>query len=165
MVLSNNSFSCCSVTKLCLILCDPMDCSMPGFPILHHLLEFAQTHVHWVGNAIQPSDPLSLASPSALNLFLLSSSFFKNFIFGCTGSSLLCTGAWASIVAACGLSTCRLRALEPWAQWLLCMGLDALQHVEFSWARDWTQVPCNGRQILIHCTTGKSCFHLWNKFL
>ena len=37
---------CCSVTQLCSTLCDPMDCSMPGFPVLHHLLELAQTHVH-----------------------------------------------------------------------------------------------------------------------
>ena len=45
-----------------------MDCSMPGFLVLHHLPEFAQTHVHWVGNAIQPSNPLSTPSPPALNL-------------------------------------------------------------------------------------------------
>ena len=45
----------CSVAKSCLILCDPMDCSTPGFPVLHYLPEFAQTHVHWVGDAIQPS--------------------------------------------------------------------------------------------------------------
>ena len=37
---------CCSVAKSCLTLCNPMDCSMPGFPVLHYLLEFAQTHVH-----------------------------------------------------------------------------------------------------------------------
>ena len=36
-------------------LCDPMDCSTPGFPVLHHLPEFAQTHIHWAGDAIQPS--------------------------------------------------------------------------------------------------------------
>ena len=52
LFITNN---CCSVTKLCLTLCSLMDCSMPGFPVLHHLLEFAQTHVHWVGDAIQPS--------------------------------------------------------------------------------------------------------------
>ena len=40
-----------SVAQLCPTLCDPMDCSMPGFPVLHHLPEFAQTHVHWVGDA------------------------------------------------------------------------------------------------------------------
>ena len=57
----------CSVTKLCLTLCDPMDRSMPGFPVLHHLPEFAQTKVHQVSGAIQSPHPLS--SPSlALNL-------------------------------------------------------------------------------------------------
>ena len=59
---------CCSVAKLCLIFCDPMDCSMPGFPILHYLPEFAQTHVPWVDDAIQSSHPLSSTSPLALNL-------------------------------------------------------------------------------------------------
>ena len=42
----------------CVQLCDPMDCSMPGFPVLHYLPEFAQTHVHWVDEAIQPSHPV-----------------------------------------------------------------------------------------------------------
>ena len=45
-----------------------MDCSMPGFPVLPCLLEFAQTHVHWVGDTIQPSERLSPPSPSAPNL-------------------------------------------------------------------------------------------------
>ena len=45
----------CSVTKSGLPLCHPMDCSTSGFPILHHLPEFAQIHVHWVGDATQPS--------------------------------------------------------------------------------------------------------------
>ena len=49
---------CCSVARLSPTLCDLMDCSMPGFPVLHHLLELAQTHVHWAGDAIQPSHPL-----------------------------------------------------------------------------------------------------------
>ena len=55
---------CCSVAQSCLTLCDPMDCSMPGFPVLHHLPEFAQTHIHWVSDAIQPSHPLSSLLPS-----------------------------------------------------------------------------------------------------
>ena len=46
----------------------PLDCSMPGSPVLHYLPEFAQTHIHWVGDAIQPSRPLSPHSPPALNL-------------------------------------------------------------------------------------------------
>ena len=53
---------------MCPILCDPIDCSTPGFPALHYLLDFAQTHVHSVGDAIQPSHPLSPPSPPALNL-------------------------------------------------------------------------------------------------
>ena len=50
---------CCSIAKSCLTLCDPMDCSTPGFPVLHYLLGFVQTHVHWVNDAIQPYYPLS----------------------------------------------------------------------------------------------------------
>ena len=49
-------------------LCDPMDCTMPVLPVLHHLPELAQTHVHQVGDAIQPSCPLSSPSPPAFNL-------------------------------------------------------------------------------------------------
>ena len=59
---------CCSVTKSCLTLCDSMDYSTPRFPILHYLLEFAQTHVHWVSDALKPSHPLSPPSPPAFNL-------------------------------------------------------------------------------------------------
>ena len=60
--------SCCSVAKSCPTLCNPLNCSIPGFPVLHYLPEFAQTHVHWVSDAIQPSHPLSSPSPAALNL-------------------------------------------------------------------------------------------------
>ena len=49
---------CCSVAQSWPTLCDLRDCSMPGFPVLHQLLEFNQTHVHWVGDAIQPSHPM-----------------------------------------------------------------------------------------------------------
>ena len=59
---------CCSVTQSWLTLCDPINCSTPGFPVLHYLLKFAQTHVHWVSDAIQSSHPLSSPSPLALNL-------------------------------------------------------------------------------------------------
>ena len=57
-----------SVTQLCPTLCDPMDCSRPGFPVHHQLLELTQTHVHWVGDAIQPSHLLLSPSPPAFNL-------------------------------------------------------------------------------------------------
>ena len=60
---------CCSVTQSCPALWDPMDCSTPGFPVFHHLPELAQTHVHWVSDAIQPSGPLSTPSPPAYTTF------------------------------------------------------------------------------------------------
>ena len=57
------------VQSLCSVrLCDPMDCSRPGFPVLHCLLEFAQIHIHWVSDAIQLSHPLSSPPPPAFNL-------------------------------------------------------------------------------------------------
>ena len=65
---SESAIDCCSVAKSCPTLCSPMDCSTPGFPILHCLPEFAQVHIHWVINAIQPSQPLSPPSPPAFNL-------------------------------------------------------------------------------------------------
>ena len=58
---------CCSATS-CPTLCNSMDCSTPGFPVLHCLLELAQIHVHWVGDAIQPSHPLLPSSPFAFRL-------------------------------------------------------------------------------------------------
>ena len=57
-----------SVTQSCPALCDPMNHSTPGLPVHHQLPESTQTHVHWVGDAIQPSHPLSSPSPPALNL-------------------------------------------------------------------------------------------------
>ena len=58
-----------SATQSCPTLCDPRDClSTPGFPVLHHPPDLAQTHVYWVGDAIQPALTLSFPSPSALNL-------------------------------------------------------------------------------------------------
>ena len=59
---------CYSVAKSCPALCNPMDCSTPGFPVHHHLPEFAQIHVHWVGDAIQPYHLLSSPSSHAFNL-------------------------------------------------------------------------------------------------
>ena len=60
-------FSLVQFAQLCLTLCDPMNHSMPGLPVHHQFPEFTQTHVHWVGDAIQPSHPLSSHSPPAFN--------------------------------------------------------------------------------------------------
>ena len=57
-----------SITQLCPTLCDPKDCSTPGFPVHHQLPELAQIHVHWVSDAIQPSHPLPSSSPLSFNL-------------------------------------------------------------------------------------------------
>ena len=65
---TSNVLRCCSVAKSRTTLFDLRDCSMPGFSVLYCLLEFAQTHVHCVNVAIQPSHLLSPPSPSALNL-------------------------------------------------------------------------------------------------
>ena len=65
---NNLYFTCCSITKSCPTLCNPMGFSMPGFPVYHQLLELTQTHVHWVSDAIQPSHPLLSPSPPAFNL-------------------------------------------------------------------------------------------------
>ena len=61
---------CCSVTTSCPTHCDPTDHGTPSFPVLHYLPKFAQTHVHWVGDAIQPSNPLLPPSPDLLSSML-----------------------------------------------------------------------------------------------
>ena len=71
--LSSIQFS--SISQLCLTLCNPMDCSMPGFPVHHQLQELTQTHVLGVGDAIQPSHPLSSPSPPASNISQVQSVF------------------------------------------------------------------------------------------
>ena len=64
----NSSVQFSSVAQSSPILCDPVECSMPSLPVHHQLLEFTQTHVHWVNDAIQSSHPVLLPSPPAFNL-------------------------------------------------------------------------------------------------
>ena len=68
IILSYFNFQFSSVTQPCPTLCIPMDCSTPGFPVHHQLPELAPTHVHWDGDAILPSHPLSSPCPPAFNL-------------------------------------------------------------------------------------------------
>ena len=89
--LSSVQFS--SVAQLCLTLCDPMDCSTPGLPVHHQLPEFTQTHVHRVGDAIQPSHPLSSPSLPAPNLSQHQGFFPMSQLFTSRGQS---TGVSAS---------------------------------------------------------------------
>ena len=83
---------CCSVAQSCLILCDPMDCRTPGFPVHHQLLELAQTHVHWVDDAISSS---IIPSSSCFLSFPASRSFPMRQLFASSGQSI---GASASTV-------------------------------------------------------------------
>ena len=78
----------CLVTQLCPTLVTPMDCSKPGFPVLHYLPEFAQTHVHSVANTIQPSHPLSPPYSSCLQSFSPSGSFPVSRLFSSGGQSI-----------------------------------------------------------------------------
>ena len=84
---------CCSVTKLCLTLCDPTDCSTPGLPVPHHLPEFAQVHVCWISDAIQPSHSLNQPFSSCLQSFPASGSFPMSQLFSSGGLNI---GASAS---------------------------------------------------------------------
>ena len=83
---------CCSVAQSCLTLCDPMDCSTPDFLVPYHLPELAQTHVHLVCDAIQPSHPL-LSPSSCLQSFPALGSFLMSQLFTSGGQSI---GASAS---------------------------------------------------------------------
>ena len=69
-------------------LCESMDCSMPGFPVLHYLPDFAQTHVHWVGDTIQPSHPLLASFSSCPQSFPESGSFPMSWLFALGGQSI-----------------------------------------------------------------------------
>ena len=87
-------YICCSVTMSYPTLCDPMDCSTLGFPVPHHLPEFAQVHVHWIGEAIQPSHHLLPPFP-CLQSSPASESFSMSWLFTSGSQS---TGASASIL-------------------------------------------------------------------
>ena len=76
-----------TVAQTCLTLCDPMDCSTPGFPVHHQLPELAQTHVHWVSDAIQTSHPV-LPFSFCLQSFPASGSFPMSQFFASGGQTI-----------------------------------------------------------------------------
>ena len=85
---------CCSFAKSCLTLRNPVNCSRPGFPVLHCLPEFAEIHVHWVGDAIQSSHLLLPPSSLALNLSQHQGLFLMSRLFASDAQSI---GASASV--------------------------------------------------------------------
>ena len=105
-----------SITQLCPTLCDPMDCSTPGFPVHHQVSELAQTHVHLPGDAIQPSHPLSSPSPPAFNLSQHQGSFLMSQFFASGGQS---TGVSASAAASASVLPMNIEDGFPlgWTNW------------------------------------------------
>ena len=92
-VTKNSKIQFSSVAQSCLTLCGPMDCIMPGLPVHHQLPEFTQAHVHWVGDAIQPSHPPVVPLSSCLRSFPASESFPMSQFFTTSGRNF---GASAS---------------------------------------------------------------------
>ena len=98
-------------SQLCSTLCDSMDCNTPGLPVLYHLPKLVQTHVHWVGDAIQPSHPLSPPSPPAL-ILSQDQGLFQWVVFftsggqstGASADCLLQKGNFYMVFMACLLS-------------------------------------------------------------
>ena len=108
--------SCYSVTKSCSTVCGPVDCSTPGFPVLHHVPEFAQIQVHWVSHAILPSH--LLLPPSRLALFFLASgSFPVSWLFS-SGSQSIGVSVSASVLPR----TFRVDFLYDWLVCSCCPG-------------------------------------------
>ena len=105
---------CCSAAKLCPTFRDPMDCNMPGFLVLQYLLEFAQTHVHWVGDAIQP--PQSSVIPfSCLQSLPASGSLPMSWLFASGGQSIGASASASDLpVNIEGFFPVRLTGLTSW---------------------------------------------------
>ena len=130
-----------SVTQSCATLCDPMDCSMPGFPVCHHFLEFAQTYVHWISDSIQLSHPLSPSSPPAFNLSQLQSLPMSQ-LFASGGQSIGASASslpnknsgmisfridWFDVLAVQGTLKCLLQHHNSKASVLWCLAFFMVQ--------------------------------------
>ena len=138
-----------------------MNCSRPGFPVLHYLPEFTQTHIHWVSDAIQPSHPVPAPFSSWPQSVPASESFPLSWLFS-SGDQSIGASTSASVLPVdvqgwfpsglSGLSS--LRAFSIHAQWLWLSGLVAPPYVGSSQTRCLgTGVPCISRQILNDWTT------------
>ena len=108
------NYYCCSVTQSYLTLWDTMDCSKPGFPVLHHLLESAQTHVHWVGWWCHPTISSSVIPfSSCLQSFSASGSFPMSRLFASSGQSI-------GVSASASVLPMNIQDLFPlgWTGWI-----------------------------------------------
>ena len=101
---------CCSVAKSCPILCDLIDCSTPGFPVLHSLPEFAQVHVHWSQWCYLTISFSAVSFPFCLQFFPASGSFPMSWLFASGGQSI---GA-VNIINKCSLLSSVWLFVTPW---------------------------------------------------
>ena len=159
----------------CVRLCEPMDCSTSGFPVFHSLSEFAQTHIHWVSDAAQPSHPLLL--PSSLAFNLSQHQVFSNSQFFTSGGQSVWASASASVLPVniqgwfpLGLtvwSPCSPRELSR----VFC-NTKIQRHQFFSFQPSLPYIPFKGgikltkfRFLVIFTRTWRTVFiFIWNKF-
>ena len=139
-----------SVTQSCPTLCDPMHCSTPGFPIHHRLPELTQTDVHHVGDAIQPSHPLSSPSPPAFNLSQSQGFFQMSWFFTSGGQSI-------GVLASASVLPMNIQDLFPlgWTGWISLQSKGLLR--VFSNTTVWKH-QFFGAQLSLYC---KSHIHTW----
>ena len=123
----------CTFSCLCLTLCDPMDCSTPGFPVLHSLPEFAQTHVHWINNTIQPSHPLSPSSSSCPQSFVDTGSFSLSQLFT-SGGPIVGLGQMPGVSVPWIRAGTRERTTQG------CWGRSGRHIIAFT-SQDWETLP------------------------
>ena len=137
------------------MLYNPMDYSTLGFPVLHYLWEFAQTHVYWIGDAIQPSHPLSLPSLLAINLFPASGSFPVSQLSSSDGQSI---GALAPAVLPKNIQG---QFLEDWLVWSPCCPRDSQESSPTSQFKSISSLAWHSAFFIVQCshpyvTTGKT---------
>ena len=165
---------CCSVTTSCPALCEPVDRSTPGFPVLHHLPEFAQTHVHWVSDAISPSHPLLPSSPFAFNLsqhqgelpyapaIPLLSIYPKELKAG-SGRDICTPTFWATLY-----SIAKRKRWETWVLPLTCcltqghahsLGTTCNQQLTYAKSKAWVQIRRAPPAPEFVTESGQDCLH------
>ena len=123
---------CCSVTKSCPILCDPMGCSMPDFPVFYYVSEFAQTHAHWVG---VPSSHLILCHPLLLLLSIFSS--IINWSEVAQSCPTLCNPTDCSLPGSSVRGIFRARTLEWVAISFSTLWISCLSCMVARWCQSW----------------------------
>ena len=159
--LCSKSFKLCfSSLQLCLALCSPMDCSKPGFPVHRQLPELAQTHVHWVDDAIQPSHPLSSPSPPAFSLSQHQGLFPVSQFFISGGQSI---GSFSFIISPSSEYSGLISFRIDWFDLLAVQGTlkSLLQHCSLKASVLWHSAFFIVQLSHLYMTTGKPLLWLY----